>query len=179
MVEELDRLARYDGLTGLLNRRALMEALETEFVRLSRYGGELSLVLLDIDHFKQINDRFGHPVGDEVLRGVGELLQRQLRTVDLAGRYGGEEFLLVLPHTGLAGAHVLATTLRARLAELKVTPLGAPVTASFGVAPIEPAYGIQAAIAAADQALYEAKAGGRDQVRLAVPVSSPATDEGG
>ncbi len=166
-VQQLDRLARTDELTGLLNRRALMQALEVEVSRLGRYGGELSLVLLDIDHFKAINDEFGHPAGDEVLRRVCATVSDSIRNTDVAGRYGGEEFLLVLPHTGLPGAHVLAETLRARIAAQSFEHIGRGVTASFGVATLAPGTDMQTAVSAVDHALYEAKQGGRDQVRLA------------
>jgi diguanylate cyclase (GGDEF)-like protein len=162
-VEKLDRLAHEDELTGLLNRRALLRSIEAEAARRQRYGGALSLVLLDIDHFKAINDRFGHPVGDAVLRRIGRCLQQHVRCVDIAGRYGGEEFLIALPQTGLDGARALAEALRERLGALTHDEGPQRVSASLGVAEV---HGDEVfdALARADRALYAAKAQGRDRV---------------
>jgi diguanylate cyclase (GGDEF)-like protein len=168
-IESLDRLARQDPLTGLLNRRALMEALEGELARALRYGGELSLVLLDVDHFKSINDRFGHSAGDEVLRRLGDVLGHSVRCVDAVGRYGGEEFMLVLPQTPLRGAQVFAEALRLRIAQVVFESVPETVTVSVGIAGLDPNAGsAKALIDAADRALYRAKRSGRNRVVAAV-----------
>jgi diguanylate cyclase (GGDEF)-like protein len=108
----LEELAAMDGLTGLKNRRAFEDRLEEEVARARRHGHPLSLILIDIDHFKSYNDTFGHPKGDEVLRHVGRLLMRLMRDTDFAARYGGEEFAIILPNTDREGAHQVAERLR-------------------------------------------------------------------
>jgi diguanylate cyclase (GGDEF)-like protein len=106
--EKLERLATTDGLTGLKNHRAFQELLANEYARATRYKKPLSLVMLDVDHFKGFNDSFGHPAGDVVLKRVASLLQENARTTDVAARYGGEEFALLLPETGPRGAAMTA-----------------------------------------------------------------------
>lgn len=162
----LQRLATTDPLTGLAIRR-LFDLRLAEATARARGGRTASLVLVDVDHFKAVNDRFGHPAGDEVLRTLGRLLRESVRGRDLAARLGGEEFALLLHGTSPEGAVVAADRIRARLAALEIilpdgTPLG--VTASFGVASIEAATSPSAVVAAADRALYEAKHGGRNRV---------------
>ena len=158
----LESLATLDGLTGLKNHRVFQEKLESEVKRAQRHGLPLSLVLLDVDRFKQYNDTFGHPAGDEVLRVVGRLLQEGGRETDYAARYGGEEFALILPDTDRAGAHVVAERLRAAI-EAEPWPCRA-VTASFGLSTLTPTMADRAAlVAAADQALYASKSGGRNR----------------
>ena len=159
---ELCNLATTDGLTGLKNHRAFQERLQEECEAAQRHAAPLSLVLLDVDHFKQFNDTFGHPAGDAVLKQVAHLLERTMRDCDFVARYGGEEFVLVLPQTDPAGA--LRAAERCRLAVEQDEWRCRPVTASFGVATLSPdCAGGDALIAAADQALYAAKFNGRNQ----------------
>jgi diguanylate cyclase (GGDEF)-like protein len=166
----LEHLASTDELTGLLNRRALFERLETEIERSRRYASPLSLVLLDLDHFKQINDTHGHQGGDAVLRAVGTLISATKRTLDIGARYGGEELCILLPQTSIEGAFSFAETLRGNISELKVEYLGQAlaVTASLGVS----STGIskldaKQLLALSDKAMYAAKREGRNRVVLA------------
>jgi diguanylate cyclase (GGDEF)-like protein len=166
----VERQALVDGLTGLANRRQCEEALATELARVDRFGGPLAVVVADLDWFKDVNDRYGHPAGDVVLREFANLLQETLRDVDLAGRWGGEEFLLILPGTDLAGGAQVAERIRVALAGrivLSVDGTPIPVTASFGVAATPPATTASELFAAADAAMYAAKKGGRNQVQTA------------
>lgn len=163
---KLSELASLDGLTQLRNRRAFEERLADEERRWRRHGGDLSLVLLDIDHFKSFNDTYGHPKGDEVLRNVGRLLKRSLRSADFAARYGGEEFAVILPNTDNAGAMVVAEQLR-RLIET-ATWDDRPITASIGVASMSEEVGTgEALVDFADRALYRSKQAGRNRVTQA------------
>jgi diguanylate cyclase (GGDEF)-like protein len=160
--------AAVDSLTGLANRRTLDEELALEWRRAHRVGGSLAFVLLDLDDFKAVNDGHGHPTGDAVLRAVGEILGAGVRQVDLAGRYGGEEFALILPETDLPGALKLAERIRARLEATAVElSSGEPLhtTASFGVAVNDELTAPDELVAAADEALYAAKAAGKNCVR--------------
>lgn len=173
--ERLREAAMRDGLTGLINHRTFQESLARDLSRASRNGGAVSLVMVDIDHFKSINDHHGHPAGDAVLRTVAKLLSKALREGDVAARYGGEEFALILPNTDAAGALVVAERVRAQLAKrrMKVGNKQLGVTASFGVATVEGDACRGAAptlISAADRALYEAKRSGRDRVVPAPPI---------
>ena len=166
----VERQALVDGLTGLANRRQCEEALRTEVSRSRRFDTPLSVVVGDLDDFKIVNDEHGHPVGDTVLREFARVLERSVRDVDLAGRWGGEEFLLVLPGTDGPGAVRLAQRIRDYLeGRTLVTPEGVPVriTASFGVAEHEPSLEPEELVAAADSALYEAKRAGKNRVGLA------------
>ena len=159
--------AATDSLTGLANRRSLDEELALEWRRAHRVGDSLAFVLLDLDDFKAVNDNHGHQAGDAVLRAVGEILGGGVRQVDLAGRYGGEEFALILPETDLAGALKLTERLRARLESAAVElPSGAILhaTASFGVAVKDELATPEELVAAADEALYAAKAAGKNRV---------------
>jgi diguanylate cyclase (GGDEF)-like protein len=173
----VERQALVDGLTGLPNRRQCEDALGAELARVERFGGSLAVVFADLDSFKDVNDRFGHPTGDSVLREVARLLQESLRDVDLASRWGGEEFLLVLPGTNLDGGAQVAERIRLALAGrivLAVDGTPIPVTASFGVAAAPPATTASELFAAADAALYEAKRSGKNRVERAPdPVSQP------
>lgn len=171
LAERLRELSVLDGLTRLLNRRAIFERLTEEIERARRYRMPLSVVLCDFDFFKRINDRFGHLVGDAVLREGSAVLRKSLRTTDLLGRYGGEEFLAVLPQVDLEAARQAAERLRRDMAahtlSVATTPLQR-ITASFGVAALSELAGRTAAdelVAIADRRLYEAKAAGRDRVR--------------
>lgn len=165
--EELERLSITDGLTGLSNRRRLMEVLDVEARRAKRHKRPFALVMLDVDHFKQVNDTHGHLAGDEVLKRLASLLREEIREVDYAARYGGEEFLLMLPETDLDGGAEVAERIRARMATEKFAVDGdtVTITVSGGVTECpeagEPA---EAVIARADDALYKAKRRGRNRV---------------
>jgi diguanylate cyclase (GGDEF)-like protein len=173
----VERQALVDGLTGLPNRRQCEETLADELARVERFGGPLSIVVADLDWFKDINDRYGHPAGDTVLREFGLLLRETVRDIDLAGRWGGEEFLLILPGTDVEGGAQVAERIRVALAGRIVlagdgTPI--PVTASFGVAATPAARTASELFAAADAAMYEAKRTGRNRVATAPePVVHP------
>lgn len=167
----LGQLAKIDALTGLENRRMLDERLPKEVERARRYGRELSLLMMDVDHFKKVNDTHGHDVGDEVLVCLGGVLKGNVREADFAHRYGGEEFVVVAPETGLDAAVELAERLRAAFhrASGGASAAGAQ-TLSIGVASLAslPEDADAPALqTAADAALYEAKRAGRDQVRRA------------
>jgi two-component system cell cycle response regulator len=168
--QRLERLAATDALTGCLNRRGLSEQLELELDRARRYNLAVSLLLADIDRFKQINDTRGHVAGDSVLRQVGELLRREARSVDIVARYGGEEFVVVMPETALHGAAIFAERLRRRIAARDFADPGEDplhMTVSIGLAafPDDRAQGAETFVALADQALYRAKNEGRNLVR--------------
>ncbi len=166
-LEQLRALAATDGLTGLANRRVFLDRLGAEMSRARRYAGPLSLLLLDVDHFKKINDTHGHPGGDEVLREVARSLKGFARETDLICRYGGEEFAALLPNTDEGGARVLAERIRAGIEALAVTweTRTIPVRASFGVTTSEgEGDTAEALVTRADQALYAAKQGGRNRV---------------
>ncbi len=169
---QLKFLATTDALTGLQNRRAFQERLTAEVERAFRYDHAVSLLLLDVDHFKQFNDSFGHLVGDEVLKRVARILESTARLSDFVARFGGEEFAIILPNTDINGAQILAERFRAAIAEEQFP--NRQITASLGVATL--GYGTPmsgdiadglALIKAADEALYVAKLHGRNQVRLA------------
>ena len=167
---ELEHLARFDALTGILNRRLILEKVDEWIVHVRRYKGHLSVVMLDIDHFKLVNDRYGHQVGDRVLADTAHLLQRSLRQTDFAGRYGGEEFLLVLPQTDAAGAAVIAERARVILQGTAMHDAEGGtygVTASFGVAEWSAGNDVDALVGRADAAMYRAKEAGRNRVEVA------------
>ena len=171
LFEQAERLATTDGLTGLSNRRSLDVQLRERFAEASRYRRCLSFVLIDVDHFKKVNDGHGHPAGDTVLRGVAAIVAAQARETDRAARYGGEEMALLLPETDLAGARVIAERLRAAIEASSHQTEGGPlrVTVSLGVATF-PSAGLETPeqlLEAADQALYRAKQGGRNRVEAA------------
>jgi diguanylate cyclase (GGDEF)-like protein len=165
----VQRQAITDELTGLVNRRRFLAALEAEVVRARRLGGPLTVVLADLDDFKPINDRFGHHAGDAVLVGFADVIRDHVRDVDVAGRLGGEEFALLLPETDLDGAQSGAERLRRSLAERDL-PLTdghvERVTASFGVAQLGAGQSGDELLRAADAALYRAKAEGKNRVSL-------------
>jgi diguanylate cyclase (GGDEF)-like protein len=159
------RQAVTDDLTQLSNRRGFMEALELEVRRSERFGGALSLVLLDLDDFKRINDRHGHQTGDDVLVAVGETLKTRVRDVDFAARLGGEEFAVLLPHTDAHGARALAESLRSSIAAIRFgKERGVRVTASFGVATRREPESVNDLLHRADLGLYGAKERGKNRV---------------
>lgn len=165
--EEIYRMTISDGLTGIANLRAFEEFLEREFARSKRYQRELSVLMLDIDHFKEINDTYGHLTGDYVLRDLGELLHRRMRREELVARYGGEEFALVLPETDAEGARRYAETLRHMIEhhDFRFEGRTLTVTASFGVGTFELSMSEpRELVAAADRHLYRAKQVGRNRV---------------
>ncbi len=163
----LERVSTTDAVTGLRTRRYVGEVLTIEVLRAGRYRTGLSVVMCDLDHFKRVNDSFGHPAGDSVLAVVGEMIRSALRATDIAGRYGGEEFLIVLPATDMDGALTLAERVREAI-ESTNFDVGAaaphPVTMSIGVAAFGAGQSVEALVAAADAALYEAKGRGRNCV---------------
>lgn len=156
-----------DELTDLANRRRFREALQAEIRRARRFGGSVGLLLIDLDEFKLVNDRFGHQVGDRVLVGAAETLRQRIRDTDLAARIGGDEFALLLPHTDLSGSIAVAEGIRVAIENGAGAAAGRPVTASVGVAVYPAAAAEGDLIAAADLALYEAKARGRNRVAAA------------
>jgi diguanylate cyclase (GGDEF)-like protein len=163
---EIERLATTDGLTGILNHRVFQQKLSEELKRADRYGTSLSLLLTDIDHFKKVNDDYGHPVGDLVLKGVSKVLREQIREIDIAARYGGEEFAVILPGTDSAGARNIAERLRkAIMAEIfSADGRTLKVTTSIGLATIPgDAKTKEELIERTDQALYHAKHNGRNR----------------
>ncbi|NVJ21447.1 MULTISPECIES: diguanylate cyclase [Myxococcus] len=182
-VGELQRLSSTDGLTGVHNHRHFQERLREEFRRAQRYDDPLALILLDLDHFKQVNDRHGHTTGDGVLREVAATLQASVRETDLVARYGGEEFAVLLPRTHLTGALSVAERVRRDLATLRVGPDGAlQVTASLGVSsfPHRTVLSPEQLLLTADEALYRAKDEGRDRICLhsQMPLLPPSSSQG-
>jgi len=171
LLRELEKLSRTDALTGLLNRRSFDEALRAEAVRCQRYGVPLALGVVDLDHFKRINDEHGHQGGDSVLRHFAALARAAFRTSDSVYRYGGEEFAILLPHTDLVGGLEVVERLRHEL-EAKPVPLGPStainVTCSGGVALLQPGdHEGSLLLSRADGALYAAKAAGRNRIHAA------------
>lgn len=182
LVEESQRQARIDALTGLLNRRAFLPALEIEVARAARYRTGLGVLLIDVDHFKAINDRHGHGAGDQVLSGLGRLLASTLRNVDVVARWGGEEFVAMLPSSDVEGARRAAERVRAAAAALSVTtPSGEAlhVTISVGVAVHQSADTADGLVDRADRAMYLAKTGGRNRVEVAcsATIAAAPTDD--
>ena len=159
----LEALATTDGLTGLFNHRVLMERIEEEWRRSRRYGEPLSLIMLDVDRFKDFNDRFGHAAGNEALRQVADVLRRGVRETDVLARYGGEEFAVILPHTGCAEAGEIAERLRAAVAAQAWEHRR--ITVSAGVCDLTPAMAdVAALLECADRAMYGSKSAGRNRV---------------
>jgi diguanylate cyclase (GGDEF)-like protein len=160
-------LAIHDELTGVVNRREVLRVASHEKYRTGRQGLPFCLCLMDVDHFKQINDGFGHMVGDEVLRRIASKIKDEIRATDCFGRYGGEEFLLVLTATDLSGAAELVERIRQSVAEMHLTELGGQaVTISIGIAQNRDHEAIEHTLSRADKALYAAKASGRNRLAL-------------
>ncbi|SDM21956.1 PAS domain S-box-containing protein/diguanylate cyclase (GGDEF) domain-containing protein [Franzmannia pantelleriensis] len=170
MNQRLTYLATHDELTGLLNRRAGLDRLSEEMHRSNRYGVELCIALFDLDHFKQVNDRHGHAVGDEVLRQLAALVKHQLRESDLVIRLGGEEFLAVMPSVDTAGAEQAMQRVRHTLANAPLTDERLSITLSAGVVGYHEQTATQL-LEQADKALYRAKHAGRNCI---VSVASPS-----
>lgn len=165
---EVQRLAMLDSLTGLYNRRHFFEAGAVEIERAQRYHHPLSAIMLDLDYFKQVNDQYGHNVGDMVLRKVAECCRQETRTVDLLGRYGGEEFAILLPETHIEEASEVAERLRQLIAQMELKTDNGPLTltASLGVAALyDRCARMEILLSHADQALYDAKHSGRNCVK--------------
>jgi diguanylate cyclase (GGDEF)-like protein len=170
LVNELVAEARVDPLTGLLNRRGLQERMEVEVARMLRDGSTLAAVMFDIDHFKRVNDVYGHEVGDRVLAWIGSLLAQQTRGVDVAARSGGEEFVVILPAAGVKEALAFAERVRTTVQHCTEgdrrgdhgLPSGVALTISAGVA-VSASSTAEALVESADRALYAAKHGGRNQ----------------
>lgn len=167
-VRELELLATTDELTGLHNRRSLLHRLRFETARARRFQAPLSAVMVDLDYFKRINDEFGHAAGDQVLTAIGQLLRDNVRVIDIAGRYGGEELCVILPNTPLAGAIRFAESLRLRIAAQthQIGPRMLGVTASLGVGAFDhqDIADAESLLRQADAALFRAKRGGRNRV---------------
>lgn len=163
--DQMRHFAEHDDLTGLWNHRVIMKRLHQEVERAAREGAQLSVILADLDHFKRINDTYGHPAGDLVLKEIGAIFMRSVRSYDCVGRYGGEEFLLILPGSGFVSSRIRAEQLRAAVEAASIADgeTSIQVTASFGVA-CGTAAGFESLIRAADAALYRAKDSGRNCV---------------
>jgi diguanylate cyclase (GGDEF)-like protein len=173
----LEQLVTRDGLTGLANRRCFDDTLHAEWQRALRQQQPLSLLMVDVDNFKQYNDAYGHVGGDECLRRIAGAMAKEMRANDLVARYGGEEFAVILPNQSLKGAAIVAERMRCRVEQLQLPNLGASkqfVTISIGAATALPApeYEPSQLLATADAALYRAKHMGRN--RISLPLSEPA-----
>jgi len=158
------QISRKDQLTGLYNRSAINEILKAEIERSNRYKQPLSVIMIDIDHFKRINDNYGHDVGDKVLAKFGSILQYNLRAPDVVGRWGGEEFLIITPESTSAEAEILAQRIRNIIRVIPPPQFPETITASFGVSQLKPSGTLDQLLYIADIALYQAKQQGRDRV---------------
>src|SRR5690606_36361183 len=166
LLGQLEKQTKEDSLTGLFNRRYVDSRLETELRRAERFGHPAAVAFADIDHFKTINDRYSHMVGDDVLRAIADLLRRQCRAIDVIARYGGEEFLLYFPETSAADAARVCEKIRLAIEQHDWRWLHPElaVTISIGVTGAPPDYSTDTLLSAADAKLYEAKRGGRNRV---------------
>ncbi|PIE20079.1 MAG: hypothetical protein CSA66_01520 [Proteobacteria bacterium] len=170
LLERLEELAITDALTGLPNRRHLVETLTHEVAAAARYGNPLSLIMMDLDRFKRVNDQFGHDAGDRLLQQVAQLLRERVRAADIVGRWGGEEFLIVCPHTSVEDAVSLAESILSCLRAMPRADVRSVVEASFGVAGRIAADTVDALVRRADEQMYRAKEAGRGRVcSLPVP----------
>ncbi|PTW45129.1 diguanylate cyclase with GAF sensor [Sphingomonas faeni] len=171
---ELRLIAQVDHLTGALTRRGFVDQAQREMERTLRYGRASSLIMIDVDHFKRVNDTYGHSIGDQVLKQIASIAETTLRPCDLFGRLGGEEFALLMPETSGAAALVVAERLRNTIADHPMTLHGGGpihVTASFGVAELSASFNtLTAWLERADTMLYAAKSGGRNRTQLAEPM---------
>ncbi|MFT6420499.1 MAG: diguanylate cyclase (GGDEF)-like protein/PAS domain S-box-containing protein [Porticoccus sp.] len=163
--EQVRIMAITDGLTGINNRQEFDRLLEHEIERANRYQTPLALLMYDLDHFKQVNDRYGHNTGDTVLKTVASLVNNNIRGIDVHGRWGGEEFMVLLPQTGLNTAKDVAEKLRQAIASHQFNKLGS-ITASFGVVELAPHENVKSLAQRVDEALYRAKERGRNRVEV-------------
>ena len=161
---QLEHMATTDELTGLFNRREIMRILDVEIARINRQHTPLSIMMLDLDHFKSINDSFGHQSGDRALEHVATLFKQLVRSTDFAGRIGGEEFLIILPDTALSNSHELAERIRLTTANTTGNTVTPACTVSIGIAQLREGDTLQSLIQRADEALYQAKSNGRNCV---------------
>jgi diguanylate cyclase (GGDEF)-like protein len=178
LVEETRKLAATDPLTRLMNRRAFLGHAEQELARVDRFGGSISVGLLDVDHFKSVNDTYGHGAGDQVLAAIAEAVRGAVRRVDIVSRWGGEEIVLLLPGTALAGAEVVAERVRQAISGTPIAIGGdrrVTATASIGLAERLEGESADSLIARADIAMYRAKQAGRDRVELDGACTPPST----
>jgi diguanylate cyclase (GGDEF)-like protein len=180
----LSEVSSRDSLTGLYNRWYVLEKIDVEINRSVRHGSPMSVLMLDIDHFKRVNDSFGHSAGDEVLRSVGQVLRESCRVYDVPGRYGGEEFCIVLPETRVGNTTTVAERIRRRLATavMAVGETSVTVTASIGIAGMDcvPEEGVLSStdlIDRADRALYSAKHRGRNRIEMWESPLNPSPSE--
>lgn len=166
--ESLRILATMDSLTGVFNRRTILESLEKELHRSHRYEKVFGIIIMDIDFFKMINDTYGHQTGDQVLRSVCDNIRENIRVNDVIGRYGGEEFLIIMPETDNDHAAIAAEKLRSAVESMSVSQesVHVKVTASFGVSSYRPDDDTKMIIARADKAVYESKKNGRNRVTV-------------
>lgn len=174
---QLQRQASTDPLTGLFNRRHVFAQIENELNRYRRYGEAFSVILIDADHFKRVNDRFGHGAGDATLCRIADVCRRSVRETDVTGRFGGEEFIVLLPHTDGRAAAVVAERIRKTMhrTDVEAHPDAVAVTLSLGVAEVGPGSdSFDALLKEADTALYAAKDAGRDRVALAAAIGPGA-----
>lgn len=161
--EKIRSLAKTDGLTGINNRQEFNRLLDQEIERANRYGTPMALIMYDLDHFKRVNDHFGHDTGDDVLRKVTELTSQHIRGTDLHGRWGGEEFMVILPQSGLEAAREVAEKLRKAIASYCFDQVGT-VSASYGVVELNPQENAKVLAQRVDEAMYRAKERGRNRV---------------
>jgi diguanylate cyclase (GGDEF)-like protein/PAS domain S-box-containing protein len=169
LMAELERLSETDALTNTLNRRGFLKFAEREFERMRRTGHPLTIVMIDIDHFKGVNDVFGHAAGDMVLARMAEECRKRIRSIDILARYGGEEFIVLLSNAPLETAHQIVVRLHEGIASTRVPTIkgGVSVTASFGLATVDPvSVDLETTIRLADEALYEAKNSGRNCIKI-------------
>jgi len=165
----ITELSITDPLTGLRNRRAMPPILQREAARVKRHGIDCSIIMMDLDFFKSVNDELGHPVGDKVLAAVGNMIREQMRTEDVPSRWGGEEFLIVLPHSAVIQARVCARRIQAALGGIDIEGLDRKISASFGISQLHGEDDIGPAIQRADKALYAAKQAGRNRIWVHMP----------
>ena len=165
IIEEQKRRATHDGLTGLPNRDAYQQRLEEELSRKARYGGPLTMVVADVDFFKRINDNYGHLAGDKVLQLLAKAMRKSLRDVDFIGRYGGEEFVILMPETNAEEALVATEKLRTKVesSPFNFRKERVPITMSFGISEFQTLEDGETVFERADKALYQAKAEGRNR----------------
>ncbi|HTW95442.1 MAG TPA: GGDEF domain-containing protein, partial [Tepidisphaeraceae bacterium] len=177
-LRRVEEMAATDPLTGLYNRRHFSKVLEQLFSEATRYGSELSCVMIDLDGYKQLNDTFGHAVGDQLLMVAGKVIAANMRRMDIAARYGGDEFIVLLPHANLHEAEAVIQRLREeyRLSSAVVLQRNEGVSMSVGIASLacDKSAGAEQLVAAADAALYRAKRAGRGRIELCDGSDQPA-----